>query len=178
MKQYKIQLDKVLIVTLVSILVGCSSTNPMAYKTAKDLNSYNTLTVANSIVTSDGKSLDTLADNQKIGSFCTDSISHSLASMNKKVVTQNSGPHNKDHMLNIQCKVDIYYGGLRYLQGFSAGKGYATISLTAADNITGAQIYNDVNTFELSTGVYGFSLQIFKGQISEQVKKFEHQITL
>jgi hypothetical protein len=62
---------------------------------------------------------------------------------------------------------------LRYWVGFGAGKGSATITLTARDGASGQEKYKDVRTVELTMGAFGGSFEdMIKARIGEQIQQF------
>ena len=173
MKSMKIKLKHVAAVVLIVGATGCASTKQAEFESASDLNSYKVIQVADTKITSDEANSGAVEANNRIKSFYSESVSKSLTSVNKAVVSSQSASSGA---LVLESRVDIHYGSraLRYWVGFGAGKGHATITLTGKDSVTGEEKYKDVRTLSLSMGKFGGSFEeMIKQKISEQVKKFE-----
>ncbi len=161
---------------LIFSLYGCSSAKQLTYQSTSDLSAYKTVTIQELNIRSDESNPSFDEANNSIETFYNESTLSALTSINKQIIEPSTDTNlAQQNILILERKVHIHYGSraLRYWVGWGAGKGYATITITGKDQLTGEEKYNDIKEFTLSMGVFGGSFEkMVKEQISLQLNKF------
>lgn len=176
MKPSNLKLIKWLGVLVIALISACATTKQASFSSSDDMKLYKFVQISELSVSSDKTDDGSNEANERIKIFYKESISKAASANNKSVVP--SSPPNSpsgEKILVVSGSLDVHYGSraLRYWVGFGAGKGYATITLTAKDKGTGQEKYNDVRTVELVMGQFGGSFEdMIKAKMGEQIQQF------
>ncbi len=174
MKFIKADLIKWLGLGLVVALSACASTKQAAFSSADDVKLYKFVQLSDLAIASDDATEGANEANERIKSYYKDAIAKAVSTSNRSVVSAANVPA-QEKVLVIDGRLDVHYGSraLRYFVGFGAGKGSATITLTARDGAGGQEKYKDVRTVELKMGAFGGSFEdMIKAGIGEQIEQF------
>ena len=174
MKSIKVSLIKWLALGLVVALSACASTKQATFSSADDVKLYKVVRLSDLAIASDEATEGANEANERIKSYYMDAMAKAVTTTNRNVVSAADVPA-QGRVLVIDGRLDVHYGSraLRYWVGFGAGKGSATITLTARDGASGQEKYKDVRTVELTMGAFGGSFEdMIKARIGEQIQQF------
>ncbi len=161
---------------LIALISSCATAKQVKLSSSDDLGSYKFVQISELTVSPDQTDAGENEANERIKEFYKEELSTAVISANKHLIDSSLQDLNSENkMLIVDGSISVNYGSraLRYWLGFVAGKGSATVTITANDRDTGQEKYNDVRTVELSGGKFGGSFEkLLKAQLKQQIQLF------
>lgn len=165
-------------ILVIPLISACATTKQATFSASNDVKLYKFIQISDLSVTSDSDKADEGAKEatDRIQAFYKQELTKDVSASNKSIVP--ASPQNSpagEKILVVDGSLDVHFGSraLRYWVGFGAGKGYATLTLTAKDKDTGEVKYNDVRTDELVMGGFGGSFEdMIEATMKEQIQQF------
>lgn len=166
-------------VLAIALISACATTNQTSFLSSNDVKLYHLVHVSELSISSDQSTDGVNEANERIKSFYKEEMSKAISANKKSALPSSFADSPPDEkILVVDSSLDVDYGSraLRYWVGFGAGKGNATLTLTARDKGTGEEKYNDVRTVELLMGEFGGSFEkMIKARMGEQIQQFANE---